>query len=68
MLPRVIFILFTIAFIAYTWFHSSKADSKTSDETILITEEKTLYIPPLLKRALLRYNLIAGKGYKRIDN
>lgn len=46
MLPRIIFILFTIAFITYTWFHASKADSKTSDETILIGEENLLYIPP----------------------
>ena len=27
MLPRLIFILFTIAFITYTWFHTGKAKS-----------------------------------------
>lgn len=38
MLPRLIFILFTITLITYLWFHANKADSKTFDETILITQ------------------------------
>ncbi len=36
MLPRIIFILFTIAFIVYTWLHTGQAHSDTSTKTIAI--------------------------------
>lgn len=31
MLARLILVLFTIAFLAYTWLHSSNANSKTDN-------------------------------------